>query len=218
MDLQTAIEIIDNIIKNKEYNEIIHKYINKLLNTSCIISEQNGELIISNTKFDEYLSILIVGPETIIIDFNYCNKEEDYNYHLTYTNIENEIEIYSQDKTKDKTISAKEKYKDNKLEYYISYDEQEESETIKEMFINDENICFTSIEELENDKLINEQYHVNKVKSPYVFDTLENETPFEIEIISEITIKQYVKATKHELKKDRKKEKIRKKNVKKRLL
>lgn len=209
MEIQTAIEIINNIIKNKKYNEIIHEYINTLLQSNCIISEQNGEIIISNTNFDEYVSIQINGPEVIMIDFQYCSKKDNYKYHLTFTNIEEEIEVLSLEEDKNKVTSVQERYKDNNLKYFVSYETQGEKEIIKEMFINDKNICFTSIEELENDKTINEENYVNKVNSPYVFNTLENDTEFEIEIISDITIKQYIKATKYELKKERKKAKER---------
>lgn len=59
MELEQALQSIDTLIKNKEYNKIIHKYIDDIIKGEFISFENEGEIMISDAKYEEYFTLTL---------------------------------------------------------------------------------------------------------------------------------------------------------------
>lgn len=202
MELEQVIEAIDKIITNKDYNEILHNYMDDIIKDEYIFSEEDGEIIVSKIGFNEYFSVLIQGPDYVELDFLYHNKDENYKHVLVFRSVENEIHITSEVREGNNLSYKSEEYKYNQLKYSITkdYDCEKKKETIKEIIFNNKNMNFTGIKVNEEGKPEFKLYTVNEVRSPYVFNTSEDFTLYEAKIICEISEKQYIRARKAAIK------------------
>lgn len=197
MELGHALQIIDETIKNKEYKEIINNYISKLTQSECVTFNPGDGIKISSFDMKEYASIRIQGPEFVIITFNYHNEHEKLHHQIIFELCNNAIKIDETVAEATKGLTRNEQYVDNKMLYYLSYEYNQSENTYiqKEMVFNDENLSFSSEKKMDNNELIEEYYSVNKVESPYVYNTEEDDTSYSAEFICDITKKQYDKVT-----------------------
>lgn len=198
MELEQALQAIDTLIKNKEYNKIIHKYIDDIISGEFIYFEDDGEIIISDAKYEQYFTLVVKGPEYIELDFLYHNKKENYKHVLVFTMCENEIVVISEIYDNENIYSRHEEYKDNELKYamYKDYDNVNEIDEEKEIIFNSEGLNYISIQKSEIGKKPFSLCTVNKVNKPYIFDTSEENNEYDVTIIHEISEKQYHKAKK----------------------
>lgn len=194
MDLNTICKVIDQTVQNKNYKATILEYINKLTENEHLEFEKTGELVLSDIKMNEYLALRVYGPEIIIVEIEYRNKEEKNSYFLSIS-IEEDDNVYVEEAMDNPKFSTKkeETYKEDKL--FCCYDVKEEKEEnmidIREMIISDENVAYVCMKQVKDNAKLKEEYLIDEIECPYTFKTNENCKSKKIVKISE---KQYQKA------------------------